>query len=135
MLLEVLSVPGMSERVRPQCEGPDSLEGRLGVAVQLRTLESFRPGTAGAAAAGDLYNNNIISSLIGPGPSRLGSDWSRSRCCRQQISYAIKTQLKPSLLGGNSYLLLCLYGIKVASMHERRKGLFGKYFNRSSKDT
>ena len=77
MLLEVLSVPGMSESVRPQCEGPDSLEGRLGVAVQLRTLESFRPGTAGAAA-GDLYNNNIISSLIGPGPSRLGSDWSRS---------------------------------------------------------
>ena len=93
-------MPGMSESVRPQCEGPDSLEGRLGVAVQLRTLESFRPGTAGAAAAGDLYNNNIISSLIGPGPSRLGSDWSRSRCCRQQISYAIKTQLEPSLFGG-----------------------------------
>ena len=56
----VRSVPGMSERVSPQWEVPLSLEGRPGVTVELRTLESFRLGTPG----GDLRisNNNIRSS-------------------------------------------------------------------------
>ena len=59
MVVLVLSVAGISERVRPQCEAPVSLEGRLGVAEAVRTLGSFRLGTTPAPApARDLGRNN-----------------------------------------------------------------------------
>ena len=57
LVVLVLSVAGISERVRPQCEAPVSLEARLGVAEAVRTVGSFRLGTRPAPAR-DLGRNN-----------------------------------------------------------------------------
>ena len=42
-------------------------------------------------------NKSVFSTLIGRGPTMLGSHWSRaSECCLRQQSYAIKNQLVAS---------------------------------------
>ena len=63
---------------------------------EMKKLEGLEAPRKCATGAGGGRLVAVFYTLIGRGPSRLGSHWSRiSYCCLHQLSCAIKNQLRP----------------------------------------